>query len=452
VDLLASFRRRRRSKAAGALAPSGVGWASLWGSRTRGDLYPGSWQRHVRITTDDQLRHHAVWACMSQIAGDVAKMRPHLRQQSANGRFWSETANPAYSPVLAKPNNYQDSGQFLESWLWSKLCHGNFYGLKVRDGRNVVQAIMPLDPHRVFPKVSTDGEVAIFYELAVDNMAGITGPVMVPAREIIHDRFNTIFHPLIGTSPLYAAASAAAGGIAMANSSARFFMKGAKLSGVLSADGVIDPDTAKRLEDKWTEEYEGSENTGKIAVLGSGLKFQTLQMSMVEAAIADQMKWSATQVCSVFGMPAWKIGLDVWPRGVSQVSALSVDYLTSCLQKYVEAIERCLTTGLGLAAGFKAALDETTLLRMDPVSLVSMLAQAVGSAQMSPNEAREKLNLPPMPGGDALFLQQQNFSLEALAKRDALPNPFAAGAPPAPPHAPALPAPEPAPALPPAAE
>jgi HK97 family phage portal protein len=436
---------RRRSKAVGAVAPAGSAWANVFTYRPRGDVWTGSWQRNIRISTDETLRHHAVFACMSQIAGDIGKMRPHLRQQSANGRYWTETSSAAFSPVLSSPNNYQDTGQFLESWLWAKLATGNFYGLKVRDGRGVVTAIYPLDPMRVLPLVSTDGNVQVFYQLSVDNMAGITEAVVAPAREIIHDRSNTIHHPLMGTSPLYAASYAAAGGIAMAASSARFFQRGAKLSGVLTGPGTIDPSTAKRLEDQWAEEFEGDHNAGKVAVLGSGLKFETMQMSMVEAAVAEQMKWSANQICSVFGMPPWKIGLDVWPRGVVDVAALSTDYLTSCLQRYVESIERCLTVGLSLPSGYKAALDETGLLRMAPASLVTMLAQAVGSAQMTPNEARERLDLPPMPGGDALFLQQQNYSLEALAKRDAMDNPFAANAPPAPAHVPPAPKePEPA--------
>jgi hypothetical protein len=37
-----------------------------------------------------------------------------------------------------------------------------------------------------------------------------------------------------------------------------------------------------------------------------------------------------------------------------------------------------------------------------------------------------------MTGGDALYLQQQNFSLEALAKRDAQDDPFRTAPPPAP--------------------
>ena len=58
---------------------------------------------------------------------------------------------------------------------------------------------------------------------------------------------------------------------------------------------------------------------------------------------------------------------------------------------------------------------------------------------MAPNEARFKENLVPVTGGESPMAQQQNFSLAALAKRDARPDPFATEKP-----APAaLPAPEP---------
>jgi hypothetical protein len=52
---------------------------------------------------------------------------------------------------------------------------------------------------------------------------------------------------------------------------------------------------------------------------------------------------------------------------------------------------------------------------------------------MKPNEARKKRRLPPVAGGDAVYLQQQNYSTEALAKRDAQEDPFGAAKPPAPP-------------------
>jgi phage portal protein BeeE len=43
---------------------------------------------------------------------------------------------------------------------------------------------------------------------------------------------------------------------------------------------------------------------------------------------------------------------------------------------------------------------------------------------MSPNEGRAMLDLKPVEGGESPYLQQQNYSLAALAKRDAQDDPF----------------------------
>jgi phage portal protein BeeE len=71
--------------------------------------------------------------------------------------------------------------------------------------------------------------------------------------------------------------------------------------------------------------------------------------------------------------------------------------------------------------------------------LVTTLRDAVGAGVMSPNEGRSKLDLKPVEGGESPYLQQQNYSLAALAKRDAQDDPFA-------PNTPALPPPAAAPA------
>ncbi len=358
------FRRRRPAAKSLSALPGGAGngWISLarWGN----EYSTGQWQRAVRISDDEILRHHATFACVSQIATDVAKMRMRLMALggASGATYWQESPNPAYSPVLSTPNFFQTSSQFLESWLWSKLGHGNTYVLKQRDNRGVVSSLWVLDPWRVRPLIANDDSGAVFYQLFPDRLVpgmALEGnaTVTVPAREIIHDRYNTIRHPLVGSSALFAAMAAAAGGLSMVESSARFFKNGAAPRGMLIAPGQIDPDTAKRLEDKWDEEYSG-EGTGKIAVLGSGLKFEPMQLSMVDAQIVDQMKWSATQICSVFHVPPWKIGLDTWPRGVINVESLQVDYLASCLQSYVDAIESCLTAGLGLSSNLRVELDE----------------------------------------------------------------------------------------------
>jgi phage portal protein BeeE len=51
----------------------------------------------------------------------------------------------------------------------------------------------------------------------------------------------------------------------------------------------------------------------------------------------------------------------------------------------------------------------------------------VGGAIYSPDEARARFDKKPVPGGNSPYLQQQNYSLAALAKRDAQADPFATG-------------------------
>ena len=103
-------------------------------------------------------------------------------------------------------------------------------------------------------------------------------------------------------------------------------------------------------------------------------------------------------------------------------------YLNSCLQALIEAIENCLDDGLELKEkGYEAFLDISGLLRMDSMSQMNFYSLGVQRGIISPDEAREQFNYAPVPGGNSVYMQQQNFSLEALSKRDAKEDPFAGG-------------------------
>ncbi len=55
---------------------------------------------------------------------------------------------------------------------------------------------------------------------------------------------------------------------------------------------------------------------------------------------------------------------------------------------------------------------------MDTAARFDAWNKAVGGGWMSPDEARQRENMTPVPGGDTPYLQQQQYSLAALAKRD----------------------------------
>src|SRR5436190_2468209 len=94
--------------------------------------FTGAWQRNISINNDMVSSFNADFACKTLISRDIAKLRVKLVEQDSDG-IWSETTNPAFSPVLRQPNSYQTRNQFWECWLLSKLSRGNTYVLKVRD-------------------------------------------------------------------------------------------------------------------------------------------------------------------------------------------------------------------------------------------------------------------------------------------------------------------------------
>jgi HK97 family phage portal protein len=430
-------------KAAGYLSPvsSRGGWWPIVN-----EPYTGAWQRNDELTCETVVESPSLFACITLIAGDVAKLRARLVELQTWGG-WTPTESPSFSPVLRKPNRYQNHIQFKEHWLISKLTRGNTYVLKERDARQVVVRLYVLDPLRVTPLIAPDG--AVYYELATDNLNGLPESVRVPASEVIHDRFNCLFHPLVGLSPIFAAGLPALQSLKISRHWSKFFGNNAQPGGILAAPGPISPENATEIKATWQANYTGI-NAGRVAVVGDGMKYQPLSPSALDSQVIQQLQWGAETIAAVFHIPAYKINVGAVPSN-NNVEALDSQYYTQCLQKLLEDFEACMDEGLGIgeAAGkidgriLGVDLDLKGLLRMDTAAKIKAAADAIKAGFMAPNEARAQFDLPPVAGGETPYLQVQNYSLAALDERDES-NPLAT--PPAPPApAPAAPAPAPAP-------
>ncbi len=404
------------------------------------ESFPGAWQRNMECESRENiLAFSAVYTCISLISDDISKLRLKLMQQVKG--VWIEVSSPAFSPVLRKPNRYQTRVQFLSQWITSKLMYGNVYVYKIRDNRSAVVELYILDPRKVTPQLTSEGDV--YYYLRNDLLNKIDLDQYVPASEIIHDRMLCLFHPLVGISPIYACGTSATQGIRIQNNSGKFFENMSRPSGHLTAPGKIDDVTAARLK----QHFEGnftSGNIGRLLVTGSDMKYEPMTIPAAEAQLIEQLEWTVKDVARTFKVPMHKLGGDAPIQ--SSVVALNQDYYSQTLQVHIEAIEVLMDEGLGLGQqsgnAYGTELDLEGLLRMDPLSQVDFLDKAVGAGVMAPNEARAKINLPSVVGGDSPMLQQQNFSLEALSKRDAKDDPFATvPKPAAPPATPTEPAP-----------
>lgn len=397
--------------------------ADDWGGGSRGwwpvvrESYTGAWQKNEEIALDSVLANPTVFSCTSLISSDIGKCRLRLVEQTSGG-IWEEITSSAFSPVLRKPNRYQIVNKFVEQWILSKLVHGNSYALKQRDQRGVVIALYVLDPTRVTPLVTQSGDV--YYRLSRDDLAQVpqaAEPIVAPASEIIHDVMVPLFHPLIGVSPIFACGVAAMQGSNIQSNSSRFFANGSAPGGVLMAPGAIPQETADRAKAYWETNFSGP-NVGKVAVLGDGLKYEPLSVNAVDSQLIEQLKWTTETICSVYHVPAALVDSSHQPPYANS-EPLVQQYYSQCLQSLMTAFENSLDEGLALPTNYGTEFDIDDLIWMDTATKTKAAGDAIGSGALSPDEARRKYyGLATVAGGDTPYLQQQYYSLKALAQRD----------------------------------
>jgi HK97 family phage portal protein len=385
------------------------------------EAFGGAWQQNLVVESQENLmRVAAVYACIALRARDIAKLRLMLMRRHADG-IWDEVTEASpFLAVLRKPNRFQTRIQFFNYWMVSKLMDGNTYILKDRDERRVVRALYPLNPYGAQPLVAPDG--GVYYKLHAERLVGLREDVIVPASEIIHDRGITPWHPLVGVSPLYACGPTATQAIRMQNYSEAFFKNMSRPSGQLTAPGTIDDQTAARVKAEFEKSFAGG-NLGRMFVSGDGLKFDSITMPAEDAQMIEQLGWTVEDVARAFGVPLYKIQAGDLPS-TDNVGALNQQYLDQTLMEDIVSIEELLNDGLELPTDLKTNIDEDGLMRMDPLGRAEVYDKQVKAGILAPDEARRKEGRHGVKGGDTPYLQQQNYSLAALAKRDAKDDPF----------------------------
>lgn len=402
---------KRAEKALHAVSDWRGGWRRI------SEPFTGAWQQNCEVKQADLLCYPALYACLSRISGDIAKLPFQLQRVGPDG-VWATVENPAYSPVLRKPNHYQTQQQFREAWILSKLIHGNAYVLKRRDNRGVVDRLYVLDPTRVLPMVSDSGDV--FYQLNYPSAANLlpsdypAEQLTIPASEIIHDRFNCFHHHLIGVPPLCAAHMPAVTGMKILKGSAEFFANNASPAGILTAPAGMSQPDADAIRSFWNNRAPGN-----IEVIGADMKFTAFAMKSADAQLIEQLRYTAEEICQAFGIKPYKIGVGTVPGGW-KADDVNVEYYGDTLSPLIEAMENLLDEGLGISMPLGVGLDTEPLWRMDEGKLADVETKLVQGMVKMPDESRRRMNLAPTPGGDTLWGQHQDYPLGMLAERDDL--------------------------------
>jgi len=382
------------------------------------------WQRGYDLTTLGGVPAIRT-ACIDAYAQTMASMEMQLWLEGDDGGYTEIRSGPVAS-ILRKPNTYQTRSDFILNLIWSLYEWGNGYAVIERAGAKPV-GLHLVQGNRAQPYIEADTH-AVFYAVAANPLMPDMATYLVPQRDVLHVRLHCPNHPLIGVSPIEAAALAMSANVAITQHQAAFFQRMARPSGILSTDEKLTREQIKMLRDAWNAQASGL-NAGGVPILGSGLKWQGMSISSQDSEIAAAFNMTIEDVARAFRVPLPLIGS---PTGATynNVEQLIALWMSTGLGFVLQHVESAFDMALEIERPQEIEFDTDSLQRIDLKGRVEALTKGISGGLFSPDEARNREGLPRVAFGSEPRLQAQVVPLSQVGMT---PAPSATPAPSTPP-------------------
>jgi len=387
-------------------------------------VYPEYEKRNAAGVTVNERNATSVadyFKCVHVISEDIAKLpKKVMRRATVAGRETREPAptHPLYWLLHAEPNPQMSSFRYFETGVIHLLTWGNWYTYIQRapmSGR--VQALWPLCPHlvRIEPRRATDPDTVRYWYMVV-NPSTNREERFYP-DEILHVPFFS-YDGIQGQSPVRLLMDTLGVAKAEERYAARFFANSARISGLVSPEtGVtMSPEQRQQLEES-LQKYVSADNAGRLAVVQGHVKWQTISMPNNEAQFLESRKFSRVDIAGILRIAPHKIS-DLENAHFTNIEHSEIGHVKDALQPSVERIEQEFERAL-LPEWDKGKVfihcELDGQMRGDTAARTAYFREMFNTSSMSPNEIREKENLPPYVGGDERWVQL-NMVPVSLAK------------------------------------
>lgn len=358
----------------------------------------------VAVNQASAMQVSAVFACVSMIAYDLAKLGAAIFRGQRHGKRQKATDHVLY-PLLRTPAPWLTWFEFCGMLQTSVLLRGNGYAVILRDRRGAPQMLVPINPDRVALWEAPDG--ALFYMVTrsgLHEMAVLRDePLLIAAEDIFHLKALTM-NGLLGLSPISLARESIGLAIAQEQLASRWAGNSAKPSGILTTEQRLSPEAATRLAEDWKKLNTGLFNAGKTAILEQGLKWQSLAMTSSDMEFIAARDFQLAEIARVYRMPPHMLGVVTRTSGNS-ITQLAQEYLNYTLSTWIEMWEQRIPFTFDLDPDeLFIEFDVDRLLRADIATRFAANRVALGGAGWrTVNEVRADEGQDGVEGGDTVF-------------------------------------------------
>jgi HK97 family phage portal protein len=383
----------------------------------------GSIDRYRPYSSDKAMTYSAVWACGRIISSALSMIDWTVYEANGKGKDPIDEMERTAAGDVAyflnwAPNDEQTSMDWRQTAALDCLFEGNAYTFIDKNGGDRIQSLWRIDPKRVTP-FRADGSLYYHVKNGHEKDASILTP-----SELLHFR-GLSPDGLVGYSVITMARRTVELGLSQEGFGETFFRRGPMPGGVLTMPNNISEENRKQLRNDMERLYGGSENAGRVLVLGQNQAFTKLDLNNTDAQFLESRRFSIEDVSRWFGVPPHKLA-DLTRATFSNIEHQAIEFVVDCLMPWARRFESEVDLklfGRVNRGRFWTKHDFQEFLKGDSTALTASLSQQVNGGMRTPNEARERLDLNPIKGGDTPLVQGAMIPLERALEA---PNPTVA--------------------------
>lgn len=359
-----------------------------------------------RSLSGDAQNEAVYFACRKVLAEAVGKLPLKIQQASPGQGVRVAREHRYYRTLNERPNRHMTASVF---WSLMEDCRndaGNAYAWI--DARNPERLqLWPLDPYKVQVYYDNGCLLAdapdVWYKVATP-----TGTMTLGSEEVLHFKSHNTRDGLVGIPVREQLASTIQGNAKAQAYINKLYENGMTAKVVLQYTGSLNDANVQALREGIENYAKGDLKRGleNVIPIPVGMSLTPLNLKLADSQFLEIKQYTALQIASAFGVKPYQIGdysKSSYASAEAQQLSFLVDTLLYIVKQYEEEIGFKLLFADEEAAGYHVKFNTAVILRADQQTQINTLSAAVSNFLMTPNEARERLDLPAKEGGDQLL-------------------------------------------------
>jgi len=346
--------------------------------------------------------NETIFAAVSRLSNSMASLPVKLYRDFS-------PVNTRIADLIANaPNQSMTSFEFIRTLEVMRDTFGNGYALKMYDDRFQVEQLLLIDPKRVEPVIEQKtGE--LWYEIDTPEARYYVNNMdMIHVKHIANVGRSIAYNAVAikGISPIDVLKNTVDFDRKVRQFSLDSMDMAVKASFILKMNTQLSSDKKKEILANFKQFYQ---ENGGVIIQESGVEISPIKRDFLDTKVFEVEKITRSRVATVYNMPVHMLG-ETEGVNYNSMEQLSLDFVQNTLvpivRQYEQEFNRKLLTPQERLKGLYFKFNLGALLRGDTKTRAEFYFKMIRSGGITPNEMRAWEELPPLKGGDKLYMSK----------------------------------------------